>query len=76
MYVNNWYSIVATRNSGVLSLYLNGISVIEDILKELDLWMYQKNFNTIEDFRSTALEFQSTDASFERIQYMKRDYLE
>jgi hypothetical protein len=25
MYVNNWYSIVATRNSGVLSLYLNGI---------------------------------------------------
>ena len=25
MYVNNWYSIVATRNSGVLSLYLNGV---------------------------------------------------
>jgi hypothetical protein len=25
MNINNWYSIVATRNSGVLSLYLNGI---------------------------------------------------
>jgi hypothetical protein len=25
MYINNWYSIVATRNSGVLSIYLNGI---------------------------------------------------
>ena len=25
MSINNWYSIVATRNSGTLSLYLNGI---------------------------------------------------
>lgn len=60
----------------VSTLYLNGIPVIDKILKDLELWMTKKNFTSIEDFRSSALEFQTTDASFERIQYMKRDFID
>jgi dihydroorotate dehydrogenase (fumarate) len=58
------------------TLYLNGIQVIEEILKDMEVWMLKKKFNTIEDFRSSSLEFQTTDSSFERIQYMKRDFIE
>ena len=58
------------------TLYLNGIPIIGKILKEMEKWMESKNFKTLEDFRGSSLDFQTTDASFERIQYMKRNLSE
>jgi len=58
------------------TLYLNGIPIIEKILKEMTKWMEHRNFNSLEDFRGSSLAFQTADASFERIQYMKRNISE
>jgi len=56
------------------TLYLNGINVIEQILKDLEGWMVEHRFNSIEEFRGKSLEEQTIDASFERIQFMRKDY--
>jgi dihydroorotate dehydrogenase (fumarate) len=56
------------------TLYLNGIPHIEEILKGLEEWMRAHRFNSIEDFRGRSLEEQTIDASFERIQFMRKDY--
>lgn len=56
------------------TLYLNGISVIEDILKDLEGWMVEHRFNSIDEFRGKSLVEQTIDASFERIQFMQKDY--
>ena len=56
------------------TLYINGIEVIRDIETGLKRWMEEHKFESLEDFRGKSLEKQTTDASFERIQYMKRNY--
>lgn len=56
------------------TLYLNGIGVIEDILKDLEGWMVEHRFNSIDEFRGKSLVEQTIDASFERIQFMQKDY--
>ena len=56
------------------TLYLNGISHIEVILKGLEKWMKEHRFNSIDDFRGRSLDEQTIDASFERIQFMRKDY--
>ena len=56
------------------TLYLNGIDVIEKIHNDIITWMEKQGFNSLDDFRSSSLELQSTDASFERTQYIKRSF--
>ncbi|HDO27518.1 MAG TPA: dihydroorotate dehydrogenase-like protein [Bacteroidetes bacterium] len=56
------------------TLYLNGIEVIPTIEAGLKRWMEDNHFESLDDFRGISLEKQTTDASFERVQYMKRDY--
>jgi len=56
------------------TLYLNGIEVIPTIEHGLKRWMEDHGFESLDDFRGKSLEKQTTDASFERVQYMKRDY--
>ncbi|PLX01357.1 MAG: hypothetical protein C0595_15040 [Marinilabiliales bacterium] len=56
------------------TLYLNGIDTIEKINNNLISWMENKGYNSLEDFRSSSLDLQSVDASFERIQYIKRSF--
>lgn len=56
------------------TLYLNGIEVLPTIEAGLKRWMEDNRFESLDDFRGIALEKQTTDASFERVQYMKRDY--
>ncbi len=56
------------------TLYQNGIPYIATILKDLKSWMEGHNFKTIDDFRGKSLENQTTDASFERVQFMRRDF--
>lgn len=58
------------------TLYANGIPYIETILDNLKKWMQDNKFASIEDFRGKALEEVTTIASFERIQFMKRDFEE
>jgi dihydroorotate dehydrogenase (fumarate) len=56
------------------TLLINGIDVITEIEKDLKRWMEHHHFNSLDDFRGKSLEKQTTDASFERIQYMKRNF--
>jgi dihydroorotate dehydrogenase (fumarate) len=56
------------------TLYINGIPFIANLLNGLEEWMKQHKFENIEQFRGKALDYQTTEASFERIQYMKRNF--
>lgn len=55
------------------TLYINGIPQIEKILDGLKAWMLDHKFESIDDFRGKSVDYKTTIASFERIQYMKRD---
>lgn len=55
----------------VSTLYLNQISVIESMLKELTEWMDSKGYKTIESFRGKLSKERSTDpVVYYRSQYM------
>ncbi len=56
------------------TLYINGIPFINNILKGLEEWMKQHGFDSLDRFRGKSLDYQTTEASFERIQYMKRNF--
>ncbi len=55
------------------TLYINGISQIGIILDGVTTWMAEHKYNTIDDFRGISVQDKTTLASFERIQFMKRD---
>lgn len=56
------------------TLYIHGIPHIANILSELEKWMLEHKFTSIEGFRGKSLENQTTDASFERVQFVRRDF--
>lgn len=56
------------------ALYLQGIPYIKTILEEMENWMEKNRFSSIDGFRGKALNNQTIDASFERIQFLKRDF--
>lgn len=58
------------------TLFQNGIPHIAKILEGLENWMKKHHFECLDDFRGKSLDYQTTDARFERIQYMKRDFEE
>jgi len=58
------------------TLFQNGIPYIAKILEGLENWMKKHHFEQLDDFRGKSLDYQTTDARFERIQYMKRDFEE
>jgi len=43
-------------------------------LEEMENWMQKNRFTTIDSFKGKALDNQTIDASFERIQFLKRDF--
>ncbi len=56
------------------TLYINGIPYIEEILEGLQEWMKKHNYESVDEFRGNSLGYQTTEAAFERIQYMKRNF--
>ena len=56
----------------VSALYKNGTEHIQTMLKELELWMDENNYNSIADFKGNMSQENSHDpAAFERVQFMK-----
>jgi len=55
------------------TLYINGLDQIGRMLDGLKSWMAKHGFESIDDFRGKAVDDKSTLASFERIQFIKRD---
>jgi dihydroorotate dehydrogenase (fumarate) len=56
----------------VSTLYSNGVSQLQVMLGELEDWMNEKGYNTIDQFRGEMSRSKSSNpASFERIQFMK-----
>jgi dihydroorotate dehydrogenase (fumarate) len=54
------------------TLYKNGKGRIAEMLKTLEDWMGQKNFNKLDDFRGKMSQAKSSNpAAYERVQFMK-----
>lgn len=62
----------ATAVQVVSSLYKHGITHLNKMLKDVEAWMTEKGYNSIEDFRGEISyeKFKEPEA-FERIQFMK-----
>lgn len=56
------------------TLYINGNHYIRQIEDGLNKWMEENRFTSLDDFRGKSLSSQTTDVSFERVQFMKRDF--
>jgi dihydroorotate dehydrogenase (fumarate) len=59
------------------ALYKNGPAVIKEMNKDLQSWMEQHKFSSIDEFRGKLSQTQSNNpAAFERVQFMKyfREY--
>jgi len=62
----------ATAIQLVSTLYKNGPEQINRILKELETWMSEKGFNSLEQFRGKiSRKYGADPAAFERMQFMK-----
>ncbi len=55
------------------TLYINGLEQIDKILDGLRSWMMEHKYESLADFRGKSVVDKTTLASFERIQFMKRD---
>jgi len=56
----------------VSAIYKHGPSYVKTILDELEAWMTEKNFKSIEDFKGkVSYKNVSNSVAFERIQFMK-----
>ncbi|MBN1598324.1 MAG: dihydroorotate dehydrogenase-like protein [Bacteroidales bacterium] len=54
------------------TLYKNGVSYIETILKEFEAWMIKKKYTSMNDFKGTlSQEKSSNPAVYSRVQFMK-----
>ncbi|MEJ2596599.1 MAG: dihydroorotate dehydrogenase-like protein [bacterium] len=56
------------------TLYIHGNHVIKELVEGLEKWMEQHRFRTLDDFRGKSLNYQTVEVSFERVQFMKRDF--
>jgi dihydroorotate dehydrogenase (fumarate) len=58
----------------VSTLYLNQISVVESMLREIRKWMDSKGYESMDDFRGKLSKYSSKDAlPFQRAQYIDFD---
>jgi dihydroorotate dehydrogenase (fumarate) len=56
----------------VSTIYKNGTSRIQEMLNELNEWMQQKGYNSIDQFRGKMSQKESQNpAAYERIQFMR-----
>ncbi len=76
--IHNWETVVkmllvgSTTVQVVSALYQDGFSVITDMLKNLEKWMNENGYNSIEDFKGKLSMDNSTNlADFERVQFMR-----
>jgi dihydroorotate dehydrogenase (fumarate) len=54
------------------TLYKNGIPYLKQLLKDLTLWMEEKGFESIDDFRGKLSQKKTTNpAVYSRVQFMK-----
>jgi dihydroorotate dehydrogenase (fumarate) len=56
------------------ALYLHGIPYIKKMIEEMEKWMEKNRFSSVESFKGKVLNSQTIETSFERIQFMKRDF--
>jgi len=54
------------------TIYLNGFSIVNTILQELNRWMDKHTYSRIDDFRGKlSLSQQKNPEQYERLQYIK-----
>ncbi len=54
------------------AFYRNGIDYARDMLQELEKWMDEKDFHSIEDFKARMSQHETDNpAAFQRVQFMK-----
>lgn len=55
------------------TLYINGLDQINIMLDGLKSWMTEHKFSSLDEFRGKCIDEKTSLASFERIQFIKRD---
>lgn len=56
----------------VSSIYKKGVHQISDIIKEMDIWMKSKGFDSIKEFKGVLSQDKSNNPElFERVQFMR-----
>ena len=76
--IHSWETVVkmllvgATTVQVVSALYQDGFPVITNMLQNLEKWMTENGYNSIEDFKGKLSMDNSTNlADFERVQFMR-----
>lgn len=54
------------------TLYNNGIEYIEQMLKDMQNWMYHKNYKSVDDFKGKMVKDYGNAAAFVRVQFLKK----
>ncbi|MEX2602983.1 MAG: dihydroorotate dehydrogenase-like protein, partial [Gracilimonas sp.] len=55
-------------------LYLKGIKEISQILKDLEVWMDKKRFESVDDFRGKITDSRLNSAKFEQLQFIQKTH--
>jgi dihydroorotate dehydrogenase (fumarate) len=58
------------------TLYINEISYLKQIITDIENWMKNKGYNSLNDFRGKISQDYKNVVTFERVQFMKRDFEE
>jgi dihydroorotate dehydrogenase (fumarate) len=76
--IHDWQTVIkmllvgATTVQVVSALYKSGFSVLTDMIKNLEKWMEENEYNSICDFRGKlSLDNTTNIAEFERVQFMR-----
>jgi len=56
------------------TLYIHGNRVVSELIEGLEKWMQKHRYDTLDDFRGKSLTYQTSEISFERVQFMRRDF--
>ncbi len=54
------------------TLYINGVSYITQIIKDLENWMKEKRYEDLNAFRGAITKLEENCVAFERVQFMKK----
>jgi dihydroorotate dehydrogenase (fumarate) len=62
----------ATAVQIATTLYTNGLDYIRTMISDMESWMREKAFNSIDTFKGKLSEGKQATAAFERVQFMKK----
>jgi dihydroorotate dehydrogenase (fumarate) len=53
------------------TLYKNGIGYLDTMIQDLEKWMRERGYSSVEEFRGRIVKYQENSLAFERLQFLK-----